>query len=369
MSIKDSWRQTLIIKAAKMPKTLFFLFLGFLVILSQAQKSQICTTTSIEIYATKDDPNHRLFNYSATLTTKKASRSPSTQLIVTDETFTSSDSSLYKLNGEGLKEAIGSKRSARCHSIGGHCSWLVGNETAIAALPLTLNGSSGDAAVIFNVVDEGGINLQTGQFFSDSFLCDTISDESKYYRYLLNLKVSFSASTFPGYTFVSNQCCKDFKPVPPPVASAPKCLAFNATASFSANNAVFVTVNATFTIFGDGITISATSQGPNQGYYSITQNGETAFCTGQLGSSSTCMTMVPMSDFKVLFPLSIWQPSGQTWSYSVNLGRIISRDGTYEKEEGIRFTPTSPCSNQYNEFASKSVTAVSQFCCTSFAQN
>jgi len=132
---------------------------------------------------------------------------------------------------------------------------------------------------------------------------------------------------------------------------------------------VFISVNATFTLFGNGVTISTTSQGPQQGYYSISQNGETNFCNGQLGGSLNCMTMLPMGDFKVLFLLSTWQPSGQTWSYNVNLGRIIDRDGTYEKEEGIVFTEASPCSNQYNSFSNNSVIAVSQFCCTSFAQN
>ena len=166
-----------------MSGALVFLLLGCLVFSSSAQKSQICTQTSIEVYATKDDPNLKLFDYSATLLTKDISGNSLTQLIITDEAFSSSDSSLYKLNGEGLKEIVGNKRSTRCQSIGGYCSWLVGNETAVASLPLTMDNITGEASVIFNIVDEGGISLLSGELFSDSLECDEISDESNYYSY------------------------------------------------------------------------------------------------------------------------------------------------------------------------------------------
>ncbi|KAE9552004.1 hypothetical protein FO519_004767 [Halicephalobus sp. NKZ332] len=328
-----------------MSESLFFICLGLLFLFSNAQKPQICTSTSVEIYATKEDPKIRLFTYSATLVTKDLGKNQSTQFLVTDEAFNSSDPSSYKLNGDGLLAAIGSGKPIRCHSIGGYCSWLVGNNTVVTSLPLTLKDSNGNGPATYNLVDEGGISLETGMLFSDSL----------------------TSSTFPGYTFVVNQCCKEFKPVPAPVADSPKCTAFNASATFYYNENIFTTVNAILTVSGDGISISASSNGSNQAYYSITQNGVFGFCNAQLGMTSNCMTLLPESDFKVIFPLSIWQPSGQTWSYSINWGRIISRNGIYEKEEGIRFTQMSPCMNRYDIFLNGTVIAVSQFCCKSFA--
>ncbi|KAE9554398.1 hypothetical protein FO519_002390 [Halicephalobus sp. NKZ332] len=334
-----------------MNKTFLLVFLGLLAF-SAAQKLQTCTSTTLEFTVMKG--KSQVLLYTSTLHTKEVEGSPMTQFFVTGESFSSTNMSAYHPNGDGIYVSVGGANYMRCYSIGGYCSWLVGNETVRINLPLGLMDHHGMAQVTENILDEGGISLSSGEFFTEDNNCQEIEHAN---------------SSFSGYVFHVRQCCKTFKPVPAPVADYPKCTQFNSSVSFYSNGLVFAAINATLNVTDKGLNISTISMGPIQGSFSLSQNAEQGYCGGRLGANSTCADFLPKSDFKVIFPVTIKQLTGQTWQYTASGGRIIRRNGIYEKEEGIRFTHESPCLEQYKSYSNNQIYSASHFCCSGFAKN
>ena len=95
---------------------------------------------------------------------------------------------------------------------------------------------------------------------------------------------------------------------------------------------------------------------------------DSGVCGSNFGHNATCTAPLPKSDFKVIFPVVARQSIGNKWQYTASAGRLISRNGIYQKEEGIAFTKSSPCLQQSQMYNDKKIYASSNFCCTAFAE-
>ena len=184
--------------------------------------------------------------------------------------------------------------------------------------------------------------------------------------FLLN-SILLSGYPLDGYVRRTRQCCQSFQPVPPPVAEYPKCVKFNSSITFYNNSMIFAGVQSYFDVANDAVNISTYATGPTQGSYGVNGNGDYGNCGGRFIDNDTCTVPLPKSDFKFLFQVIARQFIGANWQYSANIGRLISRNGVFEKEEGIRFTQYSPCLEQYKLLQNNTIYIFSNFCCTEFA--
>ena len=157
-------------------KTLVVFFCGLLAV-AAAQKAYSCIATTIEYNATINDTP--VLTYTSTLHSKEMKGSPMTQFFVTDETFTSANPSLYYSNNDGIYTSVGNRLSTRCVSIGGYCSWLVGNKTVKYQLSLTLGQYTGTAYINQNVIDENEISRTSGEFFTQENSCEEFTTTGK----------------------------------------------------------------------------------------------------------------------------------------------------------------------------------------------
>ena len=159
-----------------MIKTLVFLVCGLLA-LSAAQNPQICTSASLEYTVLLK--NSQVLTYTSNIHTKKIDGSQKTQFFVTNETFSSANMSIYYPITNGMLASVGYDSSTRCYSIGGYCSWLVGNDTVQLSLSLNIGNTKARPSMLRNIIDENGISMTTGEFFTKENNCQEIETNGK----------------------------------------------------------------------------------------------------------------------------------------------------------------------------------------------
>uniref|UniRef100_A0A914QL49 Uncharacterized protein n=1 Tax=Panagrolaimus davidi TaxID=227884 RepID=A0A914QL49_9BILA len=329
---------------------IYFTFATFILGYSSAQQS----CTAIDLVANFIVGNETVLQWNATLRAENGGKNGATKVSI--ENVASTSSPKYHLTEESkAKASINGNAMIPCSSSRAGrkngCSWSTTNSTFNLALPVVLDGNSGDAQIFEGVIDENSISLEWGVILQPGNKCNQDGEGN---------------SHFPNVQVQIQQCCTTFITVPPPPSSAPTCKKYKSRAIIrNSDFSIFSTVNTT--IYQNMMSLEVTSDytGPTGSALDISANGYYTMCMTHLDTTSTCSFPLVMGDSKYIFLLKMHDKSN-AWNYALSAGRFVIRNKEILMEEGVAFTKNNDCfytSVKYDD----GKMGTTELCCKEFA--